>query len=86
MARCAGVERVDVDHAHHVVAALHRHADRLANAQLHNAGGGVPALVLAGVAGEHALVVLHHVVEDGLADGQLIVVWWLCRDCAAPWA
>ena len=48
--------RVDVDHADDVVAALHRHANRLADAQLQNAFGGVPAVVVAGVAGEHAFV------------------------------
>ena len=62
---------VDVDHAHDAVPPLHRHANRLAHAQLNNAPLGVPSLVVAGVAGEHALLVLHHVVEDRAADRQL---------------
>ena len=63
---------VDIDHAHHVVATLHGHADRLADAHLHDAGRVVPALVLAGVAGQHSLVVLQDVVQDGLADRNLL--------------
>ena len=62
---------VDVDRADHPVAALHRHADRLANAHPHDAGRRVPSLVLPGVAGQHAFVSLRHVVEDRLADGDL---------------
>ena len=65
--------RVDVDHADHVVASLHRHANRLADARLNNAGRRVPAVVLPGVAGQHALVALHHVVENRLADRDLLV-------------
>ena len=64
---------VDVDRAHHVVAALHGHADRLAHAHLHDAAAGVPAVVLPGVAGQHALVPLDHVVENRLADGDPLV-------------
>ena len=37
---CGGGGGVDVDHAHHVVAALHGHADRLADAHLHDAAAG----------------------------------------------
>ena len=64
---------VDVNHADHVVAALHGHAHRLADAHLQDAGRRVPAVVLAGVAGEHAFVPLQHVIEDRLADGDLLV-------------
>ncbi len=64
---CVRRERsVDVDHADHVVAALHRHADRFAHAHLHDALGRVPAVILAGVAGQHAFVVFDHVVENRL--------------------
>ena len=64
---------VDVDHADHVVAALHGHANRLADAHLHDAAGGIPAVVLPGVAGQHAFVPLDHVVENRLADGDFLV-------------
>jgi len=62
--------RVDVDHAHHVVAALHGHANRLADAHLHDAARRVPAVVLPGVAGEHAFVPLDHIVENRFADAD----------------
>ena len=63
---------VDVDHAHHVVTALHRHANRLANAQFHDAGARAETIVLPGVAGEHALVPLDDKIEDRLADRDLV--------------
>ena len=66
---------VDVDHADHVVAALHRHADRLADAHLQDARGRVPAVVVAGVAGEHAFVALDDVIENRLADRDPLVGW-----------
>ena len=65
---------VDVDRADHVVAALHRHADRLADAHLQDAAGRVPAVVEPGVARDHAFVLLDHVVEDRLADVDFVVV------------
>ena len=63
---------VDVNHADHVVTALHRHANRLANAQFHDAGARAEAIVLPGVAGEHALVPLDDEIEDRLADRDLV--------------
>ena len=63
---------VDVDRADHVVTALHRHANRLANAQFQDAGRRAETIVLPGVAGEHALVPLQDEIEDRLADRDLV--------------
>ncbi len=59
---------VDVDHAHQVIAALHGHADRLADSCADDARRRIPAVVLLGVAGNHALALFHYIVEDRLAD------------------
>jgi hypothetical protein len=65
---------VDVDRPHHAVAALHRHADRLADAGANDAVAGGEAVVVACVAGDHALAAGHHVVEDRAAHDQLPAV------------
>ncbi len=53
---------------------MHGDADRLADAELDDALRRVPALVLLGVAGEHAFLVLHDVVEDRAADVHVLGV------------
>ena len=63
-----GRGRVDVDQPDGVVAAPHRHADRLPHPRAHHAVAGGEPVVLLGVAGQHALVVVEHVVEDRAAD------------------
>src|SRR5690606_6480721 len=50
---------VDVDHPDDAVATLHGDGDRLAHAERDDAAGRVPTFVVAGVAGEHPLFVLH---------------------------
>ena len=52
---------------------MHGNADRLADPHPHDARRRVPAVVLAGVAGQHALVLLHHVVQDRLGNGDLLL-------------
>ena len=61
---------VDVHHAHGIVAALHRHADRLAHARAHHAVARRKAIVVLGVAREHTFAALEHVVENRAADGH----------------
>ena len=67
--------RVDVDHANQVVPSLHRHADRLADAHLHDALRGVPAARRRrALLVQHALAAVDDVVEDRLADGDPLAV------------
>jgi len=67
---CCGVVEVSIiDCADHVVAALHGHANGLADTHLQDAAGGIPAVVHAGVAGDDAFVALDDVIENSFADG-----------------
>ena len=59
---------VDVDHADGVVASAHRHADRLPHTGANHAVAAAEPVVFLGVAREHPLVPLQHVVEDRAAD------------------
>ena len=60
--------RVDVNQPDGVIAAPHRHADRLPHAGAHHTVAGGEPIVFLGVAGEHAFVVVEHVVENRAAD------------------
>ena len=70
--------RVDIDHSHRAVAALHRHADRLTHACSNHAVAAAEAVVVLGVAGDDALAPVEHVVEDRATDGHR------CRLAHAP--
>ena len=62
--------RVHVDHTDRAVAALHRHADRFPHAGSHHAVAAAEAIVVLGIARDHTLAAVEHVVEDRAADGH----------------
>src|SRR5207237_324400 len=62
--------RVEVDDAERLVPALHRYADRLADAEPDDALPGAEAAVLGGVGDQHALLLAEDVVRDGAAEGD----------------
>ena len=66
-------EGIEINHAQRLVAALHRHAHRLADAEADDALARVEALVLGRVRHQDALLLAQHIVHDRAAQGKLLL-------------
>src|SRR5262249_16084096 len=65
--------RVQVDDAEQFVPALHRHADRLADAEADDALAALEAGVPSGIRDKNSLLFAQDVIHDGPADNDLLV-------------
>ena len=77
--------RVEEQHADGFAAALHGHADRLADVVLVQALHGAVTGVGMHVGDEHALVLLQHVIDDRAADGEFLGLADARRGNGRPW-